>query len=280
MKSANFSKIVVIQSLGENDFHTGIKLHEDIDVLNVAYDKGLKVEFVDVLDKVGLIKCLEDQIVDAQVSGFRPLLHIEAHGSAEKDGLVLKNGFISWQELKEPLTKLNELTKCHLIVVFAACYGAHFLSCLSVIDRAPCWAAIGPKKTLSAESILSSFTAFYREILETGKGGKAVRLLNETLSKVETPYLFIPAESFFTKVYQGYLSIYCSPEALNNRARKMSRKLKKIGAVKQPGKGHLKRMLKSTQEGSFLKYKRHFFMMDIYPENELRFTVEYLDIVA
>ena len=88
MKSANFSKIVVIQSLGENDFHTGIKLHEDIDVLNVAYDKGLKVEFVDVLDKVGLIKCLEDQIVDAQVSGFRPLLHIEAHGSAEKDDTI------------------------------------------------------------------------------------------------------------------------------------------------------------------------------------------------
>ena len=44
MKKVHFNRVVIIQSIPEGELHTGTKLHEDIDMLNIAYDRRLDVK--------------------------------------------------------------------------------------------------------------------------------------------------------------------------------------------------------------------------------------------
>jgi hypothetical protein len=59
----------------------------------------------------------------------------------------------------------------------------------------------------------------------------------------------------------------------------MRKVAKKDGLPNKPSVGQIKRMLKGTQETYFNKYKDQFFMIDLFPDNTHRFTVEYSEVV-
>lgn len=278
MKSSHFNKIVVVQSLKDGELRTGSRLHEDLEMLNIAHGHKLDINIQDIDRKINFMQLLTDLTNGTKLNGLCPVLHIETHGSVDTTGLVLSSGdFISWTELKDPLINLNIATKNNLLVVLAVCNGAYLTEIIKLTDRAPCWGLIGPAKTIQAGVVLASFSAFYAELLKTGDGGQALRLLNEAVPEGQAGYYFTTAEIFFKRVFEKYLTVSCSKKALDGRARNMRKELKRLGSAIIPSMGQLKRKLAKANE-PFEKYKKLFFMIDLYPENGNRFTIEYSDV--
>lgn len=281
MPIAHFSRIVILQSLGAGDRFTGTSLHDDLEIFEAYHDLGLDIDLVNINNKEQLFQVLaliERRTLDEE---NYPLLHFEIHGSDDSSGLILSSGqYVSWDDLKYPLTNINIACRLNLIVVLAVCYGAHLMKIIQATDRAPCWGLIGPTKEISTGMVLAGFYKFYKTLLESGSGGSAFRSLVETSENItfENVYHFTNAEQLFRMVYSRYIKEECSPSSIDMRARRLYRKLKKDSEAKLISVGQLKRKLKQTQESYFSKYSDNFFMYDLYEENRSRFSVEYKDV--
>ncbi len=282
MNEVHFDKISILQSLPKNELHTGTKLKEDIETFNSVYGRRLKIELFDTPNKHDFLNVINKLTEMVNYDKLYPVLHIEAHGSSDLKGIVLQSKeFVSWTDLKEPLIKLNAATRVNLLVVLSLCHGANFVSQLTPVDRSPCWGLVGPKKTLAGPELLGGFSAFYQEVFRSASAEMAVKKLNESSSNIDIDYSFITAIAFFFTVYGNYLITYCTNKSYTDRARTMRKELKKQrrNLIKIPGIGELKRLLKSSQEDFFEKYKVRYFMVDLFPENNNRFIVTYEDVM-
>jgi hypothetical protein len=280
MKSAHFNTIAIIQSIPQGELRTGARLREDLEILNVAHDHDLSIKLFDVDKKDEFVKTLKSLTDGAKQKGLLPVVHIESHGSSDQKGLVLASGdFVSWRELKPLLIELNIATRNNLLVFLAACNGAHLIEVVDLTDRSPCWGLAGPEQTTSSADLLKSFGEFYKVLLSSGSGDKAITAMNSVNDFNKTKYIFMNAEAFFKKVYKSYMKNECNNSALQVRARRMRKLSLSFGATKKPSVGMMKRLLKRSQEDYFNKYKNQYFMIDLFPENSRRFTVDYKSVV-
>ncbi len=280
MKRILFNKILVLQSLADYELHTGTKIKEDLDSYNDAFQQGLRIELINIGNKEGLFAVLVDLEKQVKLNASYPVLHIDAHGSSDHDGIILNSGeFCGWSDLKPYLIKLNIATRLNLLVVLSLCYGAHIAEHLTPQDRAPCWGLVGPTKAVNSVYLLESFSAFYREIFETADGSRAVSNLNKNVSEHDIDYYFTTADSFFKIVYKNYIKELCSIKAYDQRARKLRKRLKKDNIQNLPSIGKLRRRFKATQRDYFEKFREEFFMVDLFPENAERFNIKYSEVI-
>jgi hypothetical protein len=277
MKSAKFSKVIIIQSL--SDVFTGNRLQDDLSILTVFTQGIVTSELINVNSKEQFIKLLHRIKQDVQNDEYLPIIHIEAHGNEDNTGLILANNDdVSWIEMKRPLSEINIATRLNLLLCISACYGGSFASALNIEDRAPCWAMIGPKDEMYPDDLLRDYTRFYEEILKTGSGGSGLKQLNDSFTGNDAKYFFMTAEQFFEIVWTGYLRKQCSNDELNKRANAIVRELRRkkpVGVSIIPSRNEMKNDLIRRNPEYFDIKKKHFFMMDLFGENENRFTVSY-----
>lgn len=274
MQTTSFSRIAIIQSLTQNDRHTGNELFEDINIVNLAHDLSLDIKLYNVNTKNEFINQLSILSNEARTADLIPILHIDMHGNVQ--GLEFALGdFITWAEIKAPLTELNIQTKNNLLVTLAACKGAYLTEVLGPTDRTPCCGLVGPTIDIRAHD-LKSYYIFYRELLTTGNGDEAAKLLMESCPN---SFYFTSAELFFKKVFKKYLEEACTKQAIKKRALKMHEEAKTLTKqIKIQNQMRVfKRQLTNTKN-AFKIYKKRFLMIDLYPENKERFTLEYNDI--
>src|SRR5262249_47626073 len=123
------------------------------------YSPETKEEFLDVLRFV--------REHAARVHGS-PILHIEAHGTSDGNGMSLRNGdFVSWAALAPFLSDLNQQSEMNLLIVAAMCKGWQMSSVLHPVDRSPAFGIIGPRVEVAAGVLEHSMKSFYRELLQT-----------------------------------------------------------------------------------------------------------------
>lgn len=276
--NANFNKILIIQSL--NDYLTGNKLQDDLNVLTIFTNGIVSSELLDAKDKKTFLSTLLTIKNNVLKGKYNPIIHIEAHGNPDCNGLILASGeSITWQELKIPLAEINEATRLNLVVCIAACYGGSLAKVLGTQDRAPCWALVGPKEEMYPNDLLKDYTGFYEEIFKTQSGGMALKRLNRNLVENEAKYFFTTAECLFERVWINYLEKECSKENLDKRANKISKELKKNSMQYLPSRNQIKKDIIKIHPSSFKKSKDKFFMIDLFQENKVRFLVDYNNIL-
>jgi hypothetical protein len=98
-----------------------------------------------------------------------PVLHLEAHGDENGLGGPDGNGgmqLLSWDELTEPLQRLNLETCCNLIVVVAACIGFAGIKALVRGPRAPAIALVGPDASIMDSNLLYGTKEIYRRWMD------------------------------------------------------------------------------------------------------------------
>lgn len=272
--NANFNKIVIIQSL--KDFLTGNRLQDDLNILTIFTDGIVSSELVDVENKKKFLESLSKIKKDVQEGKYRPIIHIETHGNEDNSGLMLASReFITWQEMKIPLAEINEATRLNLIVCVSACYGGYLAKALKTLDRAPCWALVGPKEEMYPEDLLKDYTGFYEELFNTKSVDKALKRLNNGLTGNDAKYYFTSAVWFFELVWINYLREYCSEKNLNKRANEMLKKLRKKTIGYLPSRNEIKYDILKSNPETFIESKEIFFMMDLFKENRDRFIVDY-----
>jgi len=92
--------------------------------------------------------------------------------------MVLASGeLFSWGELAPYLIEINKATRLRLLVFVATCFGSDIATLVRPRERAPARVLIGPRETISINTLERGTFAFYRS-LRSGDGTQAVIDMN------------------------------------------------------------------------------------------------------
>lgn len=145
---------------------------------------------------------LFDAIEAESMTGWKPILHIEAH--ADKAGLRLQGGtnapypIIPWPLLVDRLRRINVASRFNLGVFMAACEGIEALRPMSIKKAAPYMFLVGPNVKVSAEVMQTAATNFYDVIIKKPD-------LNRAFACLPSSFTAFLAERFFATTYARVL---------------------------------------------------------------------------
>jgi len=267
-----FNCVVILDSIPEGELNTARRLFEDLDICATAYSPTPGIAYLRVENEYQLFDYLEQLRRQNEQNHALPLLHIESHGY--EDGLQLADrSLVSWEHLKRGLIPLNVSMRLNLIVVLATCFGGALTKALNPSDRAPVWGLIGPHQEISVGEVERDFRTFYQTLFSTGSPKAAMDALNSISS--QDLYYKTTAEGFFYRVWQNYKEKFCTPGKLKMRARRIRKTLKSRKTSPLPTAVELKKRLAREEPDAFNKFRNCYFMCDLYPENQDRFSVTY-----
>lgn len=267
-----FNQILIADSIPAGDRNTARELYEDIDLRAKLFAPAPNVLYRRLESRDELLALLLELTGAAMTKGSTPVLHIECHGN--NDGLEFADGsFVAWADLKGPLTSLNVATRMNLLVVVSACDGSAITRTLGLTDRAPLHGLIGPIRSVLPDELMRAYLALYETLLRTRSAKQAVDAMCVT-----TPDTFIyrAAHWVFQHVWDHYQTTQETPEARLDRGRKMAAN-PPDDYVGPPVRPELFAQLLAEKNREFFdKYRRTFFLCDLFPEHETRFPVTYV----
>ena len=282
MDSGNtFNKLWVIESLPDGELKTGKnlvenqlenakKMHPD---LEIAFEQPVtKAELFDILDK----------IKNEASKGSYPMIHFECHGC--EDGLGMASGeLVEWDELREHFIEINYSCQLNLMIVVAACNGAHLIKVSTKLDAAPFWAIIGPEVEVPAGDIQDNFGEFYKSFFTNLDSGKAISVLNQGKSRSERQYHFLSAVGLFSRAYLKYYKSHCIGKGKKERIEALTSQAMQNPDVKRHGVNWARKQIKkglAAEDQHFKKIKNRFFFLERYPENRNRFMISREEIIG
>lgn len=266
-----FNQILIVDSIPAGERNTARELYQDVRLRARVFAPAPEVLYRRVESRGDFLVLLRELTATAETTGAIPVLHIECHGN--DDGLEFADGsFATWADLKGSLTDLNIATKMNLLVVVSACDGSALTRTLGLVDRAPLHGLIGPTREVMPEELLRAYLAFYETLLRTQSAGQAVEAMQ--LAAPDT-YVYRAAQWLFQYVWDHYQATHETPEARLERGRRMAANPPDdySGPPVQPEV--FAQFLADKNREFFDKYRRLFFLCDIFPDHEERFTVHY-----
>lgn len=273
-----FDTVHIIEALRPDDCRTGRLLFEDLEPLAITARPVVTARFWSVQTREEFLEQLRSIAHDSRTHGHFPLLHIEAHGSRE--GIQVSSGeLLTWLEFKDELTAINEISRLNLLVILAACEGAHLLSIIQPTDRAPVRALIGPTRTVTGDEIERASLAFYRTLFRVKDGVAAWRAMNDVVAPPPLTFSVFPADYVLRYVMYHYLKMQCTDEALASRQRTKELELERAGMPQETivrGRERF-RQYQRDHRSRFAEIRNHFLFCDLYPENDTRFPVTFED---
>jgi hypothetical protein len=276
-----FNKLWVIESLPQGDLKTGKALFEGPLASPSSTHTNLEVIYRTPETLKDFYSVLDEIYIDTSTTQSLPMIHIESHGSEVGIELASKE-VVHWDDVRKQFIRINISTGLNLVVVMAACHGAHILRMAIEMDRAPFLAAIGTEKEVTAGHVELAFKAFYETFFETLSGDQALTALNQ--HDFERTYRFIDAEDFFLSAYRSYYKSSCRgkgkkvwTEDLLTKALRNPAVSKKYGVT---GARKLIKFSLSNEAQDFEQFKSGYFMFDLFPDNKKRFTTNYEQAVG
>ena len=275
-----FGSVQIIESLRPDDYRTGRRLYEDLEPLGIAAQPSISTQFTQVETKAEFLDLLKSIGENSKRTGHSPIIQIEVHGSDQ--GIQVASGeCLSWFEFKDELTAINEASRLNLLVLLAACDGAHLLNIIQPTDRAPVCALIGPNRAVSPGELLSGIT-FYKTLFESNDAAIAWRAMNKAVSSEKRTFSVFTAEFTLCYVIHHYLKFQCSEEALLSRENKAVSKVARDGMA-EPQLAQFRKSVRihiRDHRARFEEIRSRFFFYDLYPENATRFDLTFEECVA
>lgn len=232
--------------------------------------------------KLEVLSAIERATTRAQQSGMVPALHLEAHGCAL--GLEGPDGsggreLLSWDELTEPLQRLNLMTRCNLIVVVAACTGFAGIKAFHREPRAPAFALVGLDAQVMPSNLLSGTKEFYRrwwdESPKLGEMAASASQQAGTVTFEVEPFAILAYEAMVQQ-----LIVSTRPEEQRLRADRIRQRM--VAENRWSAAEIDRRLTLMSQFPSPTELQQvwdKMFMIDLYPENRERFGVDMTAIV-
>lgn len=164
--------ILWARSLPDEELGPSNRMIEDLEALKPV--GGLDIEVVSLSTKEAMLAFLADLAIRSH-SGLRPLLHFDCHGSI--DGLMMESGeLLTWDELVDPLRKINVATHSNLVCVLAACFGLHFLKTLRLSEPSPWYVLIAPETEVTLDVLEARTRPFYEHLIKSSNINEAFRI--------------------------------------------------------------------------------------------------------
>lgn len=271
--SVDITELVIIESLPPHEMQTGKELHRVLsapDVLPIPVSFG-RVQSAESLLKI--IRSMTDHA--ARFSWWKPIVHLEIHGDADRAGFVLASReFVPWNVVADALRELNVIVRNSVVLVLGTCSGAFVLTAVanSPFERAPLYGVIGPDRPVLSFFLPIGFRVFYTTLLATGDFVAAV---NELRGRTLPEYGGYDCALVFRLGLAKYKE-YSQGEHLAKRVKKVMRRLPPQAIAQAGSRNRARRAIAGHIRGTATDRReqyRHFIMADLYPENEARFPV-------
>lgn len=277
-RSFHYSAIYIVQSLTSLDTEkTGYDLYRFLEP--IAASNGVGCFFYDVVTKSDFLQAIQSIVEHCHSHGAGPILHLETHGSAQ--GIHTGDDeLVSWAEIRGPLTELNQLSRMNLLVTMAACHGLNIVRTMNPTAQSPMWGLIGPDEIVLPSDIRRGFSAFFKTLIEELDLNEAIRALKEADHSWPDTWKFQNAELFLSIVYGRYLEELCTPAALAAREYAIVQTAIADGASKKQVSKLTKTIRRTFQneERTFKRFRKRFLLLDLFPENEIRFQVNLAEV--
>lgn len=177
-KTIQFSHIVIIDCLSVNEYQTA--LHLENFLLDSNFEKE-SIKYFKVTDASSfndLINQIRIQVLE-DGNAFRPLIHIEAHGSESALHISDKGEFIPWNEIVDFFRTINTAMNNQLVSFIATCHAYNFVRQNNTIAKfAPAYYCITPIEKISASDLENATFTFYGGILKNQDLTKTSNLLD------------------------------------------------------------------------------------------------------
>ncbi|BAK77237.1 hypothetical protein NH8B_2423 [Pseudogulbenkiania sp. NH8B] len=270
MDSNHFSRIVILDSIPHGELNTAKRLYDDLQMVASTHAPTPAIEYLRIESAQELIQFLSRCRDEVNHGREVPMLHIECHGDEEGFGLA-DGSLLDWPELKLPLTELNVATQLNLMISVAACTGGALAKVISMGERAPIWGLIGPTRSVYPHELEDSFRALYATLFETKSPALAVKAMDS--ASTTGTFWRTTAQGLFEKGWNSYKETYCTPAAMEVRAKRMLERIKNLRPAPYPSLEELKKRLVDVEPSAYEQYVATFFMYDLFPLHSQRFQL-------
>jgi hypothetical protein len=270
------TKIWIIEWLPTIDKRTGRLLHEWMQERRPSWSN-----YSECTSQLEVVSSIERVTNLARKSGIIPVLHLEAHG--DEKGLWGPDGnggvqLFSWDELTEPLQRLNLETRCNLVVVIAACIGFAGINALVCGPRAPAIALVGPDSAIMDSDLLNGTKEIYRRWMDCNPKLDEIAISASreagTVSFEWEPFAVLAYDALAERLI--FLMRQTQQRKQVNRFRK--RMLEEAKWSPAEIERRLSLLSPSIQATLIQQLWDEMFMIDLYPENRERFGVNWTEI--
>jgi len=236
--------------------------------------RGLHIEFRTLRAETELVPALRRITQECRARSLKPVIHLETHGSPAGLGLDTAS-IVPWAELVGPLRDLNRTTSFNLLITLAVCHGAHLVSVLDANEASPLLALIGPDEIIFESAVHAGYATFYRTLCRTLDLEAAFDDLRSADPTLPEAWQLYDAKWYFSVVYGYYMEKHLGPGGLRELERAIVSKARRKSAPEtqvnlRPSVRHALRQDKSAY---FDVLRRHFFMLEEFPDIEGRFAV-------
>jgi len=270
------TSVWIIEWLPPADQRTGLDLHEWIQKKRPKWS-----HYSECSRKKEVLSSIERATILANKNNMIPVLHIEAHG--DQDGLGCHDGngqieLLSWDELTGPLQELNLATGCNLVFVVAACIGFAGIQALVRGPRAPAVAVVGPDAKIEVGRLFEGTKELYRRWMD--KAPNLTDIVNS--ASRETGSAAFDWEPFPILAYDA-LAEHLIVSMRKDQQHMQKCRIRRLmlnntsGSAKEI-ENKLSLLSPSFQKLLIQKMWDKMFMIDLYPENEQRFGVNWSDV--
>jgi hypothetical protein len=254
--------ICIVSSLSENERRPADFLYSEL-IGSPDRPDFFKIKHFAVNSKNEFIKSL-NTIYHFAENGEYPILHFEMHGN--EDGLSLVSGqYISWDELKDHITKINVAIKNNLLITLATCRGAYLMSVITLQERSPFGAMIGSWVDIQ-EIELVSFVYFYLHLIRYKDLNMAYANFKLREPEIQRRFYFINSEHTFLQFYNSYVHTHHDTidtwerfKSLNQTAGNSHSLFEGIRFIA---------LQKQSRRAKYREFRDNYFMIDLYPELE------------
>jgi hypothetical protein len=264
------TNIWIIEWLPPNEQHTGRLLHEWMQ----EHRRGWSV-CKPCACKRDVLFSIERATNLAEKSGMIPVLHLESHGNQMCLGLPGGVEVLSWDELTEPLQRLNLATRCNLVLVVAACIGFAGIKAFRRGPRAPAVALIGPSAPIMSANLFSWTKEFYK-LWMAGNPNFSEIAGNASRKAGAVSFAWEP---FAVLAYDALAKQVIISMRPDEQRKQVNRFRQRMAEENRFSAGEIENRLllltPSLQVSVIQRLWDEMFMIDLYPENKERFGVNW-----
>jgi hypothetical protein len=232
--------IVWIHSLPEQEMGPSRRILEDLESLAIV--GGLPVFAYAARNRAELVDLFRQLTAKAD-QGLRPVLHVDAHGTAA-DGLLLapSGERVGWSEIIEDLRALNVATANNLTCIFALCFGLHLYKQVSLKQPVPAYLFCAPAEEISVGSLEAQTLAFYQEMNRTSNVTAA---FEATLGGVMQSF---HCQGLFLQSLVRYIRTYRNGGMRQDRLERMVTAVLQRDGIENPSSAELKEARRKIRE--------------------------------